>query len=104
MKKIKAEKIYAENLESVFDRDETLFDIGTDINDEICKEKQPKITMWTENIDGLKELLKGEDYLYGYNVDLDLKWKANKKDISIDGNRVDIYKYKVIKTESWRSE
>lgn len=96
MKKINAEKIYAENLGGVFDSNERLLDIGTDINDEICKEKQPKITVWVENIDGLKEILKGEDYLYGYNVDSDLKWKANKKDISIDGNRVDIYKYEVI--------
>ena len=96
MKKIKAEKIYAENLEGVFDRDETLLDIGTDINDETCKEKQPKITMCVENIDGFKERLKGTDYLYGYYVDSGLKWKAHKKDISIDGNRVDIYEYEVI--------
>lgn len=96
MKKIKAEKIYAENLESVFDRDETLLDIGTDINNEICKEKQPKITMWVENIDGFKERLKGEDYLYVYYKDFDLKFKAHKKDISIDGNKVNIYKCEVI--------
>lgn len=96
MKKIKAEKINAENLKSVFDRDETLLDIGTDVNDEICKEKQPKNTVWVENIDGLKEILKGEDYLYGYYVDSGLKWKAHKKDISIDGNRVDIYEYEAI--------
>ena len=96
MKKIKVEKIYAENLEGAFDRDETLLDIGTDINNEICKEKQPKITMRVENIDGFKELLKGEDYLYGYYEDFDLKFKAHKKDISIDGNKVNIYKYEVI--------
>ena len=89
-------KINAENLESVFDRDETLLDIGTNVNDEICKEKQPKNTVWVENIDGLKEILKGEDYLYGYYVDSGLKWKAHKKDISIDGNKVDIYEYEVI--------
>lgn len=104
MKKIKVEKIYAENLGGISDMDETLSDIGTDINDEICKEKQPKITMWVENIDGFKERLKGLNYLYGYYEAYDLIFKANKKDISIDGNRVDIYKYKVIKTESWRSE
>ena len=96
MKKIKAEKIYTENLKSAFDRDETLLDIGTDINDEICKEKQPKITMWFENTNGFKELLKGEDYLYGYYEDFDLKFKAHKKDISIDENKVYIYKYEVI--------
>lgn len=98
MKKINVEnlEIYAENLGGVFERDETLLDIGTDINDETCKEKQPKNTVWVENIDGLKEILKDEDYLYGYNVDLDLKWKAHKKNISIDGNRVDIYEYEAI--------
>lgn len=96
MKKIKAEKIYTENLGGVFGRNETLLDIGTDINDEICKEKQPKITMWVENTNGFKELLKGEDYLYGYYEDFDLKFKAHKKDISIDGNRVDIYEYEAI--------
>ena len=96
MKKIKAEKIYAENLGGIFDKDETLLDIGTDINNEICKEKQPKIIMRFENTDGFKERLKGEDYLYGYLVDYDLKFKAHKKDISIDGNKVNIYEYEVI--------
>lgn len=98
MNKINVEnlEIYAENLGSVFDGDETLLNIGTDINNEICKEKQPKKTVWVENIDGLKEILKGEDYLYGYYVNSGVKWKAHKKNISIDGNRVDIYEYEVI--------
>ena len=101
MKKINVEtlKINVENLNDVFDRGESLWflqDFGNDVNNVIFGVETPKLAFSVENIDKLKKILQDTNCLYGYYEDYGLKFKANKENIIIDGNRVYIYEWQEV--------
>lgn len=98
MKKFNVEslKINVENLTHAFDRGESLWflqDFGNDVNNVIFRVETPKLAFSVENIDEFKKSLQDTNYLYGYYEDYGLKFKANKENIMIDGNRVYIYEW-----------
>ena len=101
MKKINVEtlKINVENLNDVFDRGESLWflqDFGNDVNNVIFGVETPKLAFSVEDIDKLKKILQDTNCLYGYYEDYSLKFKANKENIIIDGNRVYIYEWQEV--------
>lgn len=98
MKKFNVEtlKINVENLTNAFDRAESLWfsqDFEDDVNNVIFKAETPKLAFLVENIDEFKKSLQDTNYLYGYYK---LKFKANKENIMIDGNRVYIYEWQEV--------
>lgn len=96
---VKTLKINAENLTNAFDRDESLWffkDFGDDVNNVSFRVETPKLAFSVENIDKLKKSLQDTNYLYGYYENYGLKFKANKENIIIDGNRVYIYEWQEI--------
>lgn len=101
MKKLNVEalKINVENLTNTFDRDESLWflqDFGDDVNNVNFRVETPKLAFSVENIDKFKKSLQDTNYLYGYYEDYGLKFKANKENIIIDGNRVYIYEWQEV--------
>lgn len=101
MKKLNVEtlEINAENLIDAFDRGESLWplqDFGDDVNNVIFRAETPKLAFSVENIDKFKKSLQDTNCLYGYYEDYGLKFKANKENIMIDGNRVYIYEWQEI--------
>lgn len=101
MKKLNVEalKINVENLTNAFDREESLWflqDFGDDVNNVSFRVETPKLAFSVENIDKFKKSLQDTNYLYGYYEDYGLKFKANKENIIIDGNRVYIYEWEQV--------
>ena len=101
MKKFNVEtlKINVKKLTHAFDRGESLWslqDFGDDVNNVIFRAETPKLAFSVENIDKFKKSLQDTNCLYGYYEDYGLKFKANKENIMIDGNRVYIYEWQEI--------
>lgn len=92
-------KINAENLTNAFHRDESLWflqDFGDDVNIVTFRAETPKLAFSVEDIDKLKKILQDTNCLYGYYEDYGLRFKANKENIIIDGNRVYIYEWEQV--------
>lgn len=101
MKKFNVEtlKINVKKLTHAFDRGESLWflqDFGDDVNNVIFRAETPKLAFSVENIDKFKKSLQDTNCLYGYYEDYGLKFKANKENIIIDGNRVYIYEWEQV--------
>lgn len=101
MKKFNVEalKINVKDLSHAFNKGESLWslqDFGDDVNNVIFRAETPKLAFTVENIDKLKKILQDTNYLYGFYEDYGLKFKANKENIMIDGNRVYIYELQEI--------